>query len=296
MSAVSSRGSLRQELNRRYVRYRARRARQGQRPDRTLVLADHWSGSVQQFYHFLLGYLGPVATYARKHPGERLWMRDCGPMTPWIDAVRSDIDIDTIPVGYALSLMIRARESVRVVPGLDDPAGFRRRVLLDAADDLRWLLDVDPAPLPNAPRVVVVDRQVTDPFYRSDESETEMGGQERRSTPQLPETIAGVAFAEPVGVVELTGMPPADQIRLFSHATAIIGQHGAGLAHMLWMAPGSTVVEIQPPLVAGVDHIFRELAAELGHTYVQVPQAELHAQVAREDLERAVASVGLLRT
>lgn len=294
MTPVATTRSLRGELNHRYARFRARQARRARRPERTLVLADHWSGSVQQFYHFLLGYLGPLATYAQAHPRERLWMRDCGPMRPWIEAIRPDVDVDTVSVGYALGLMIRSRGHVRVVEGLDDPARFRRRALLGAAHSVRWLLDVDPAPLAGSPRIVVVDRQVTDPFYRSEASETEMGGRERRSTPRLPETIAGLPFAETAGVVELTGMVPGDQVRLFSHATAIIAQHGAGLAHMLWMPRGSTVLEIQPPLVPGVDHIFRELATELGHTYVRVPQAELHAAVARDDLVRAAAGAGLL--
>ena len=287
--------AFRRDLNRRYARYRARRAREAQRPDRTLVLADHWSGSVQQFYHFLLGYLGPFAVYAKSHPGERLWMRDCGPMAPWIEAIRPDVDVETVSVGHALGLIIRARESVRLLDGLDDPSRFRRRALREAAEGVRWLLDVGDAPVEGAPRVVVVDRQVSDPFYRSKASETEMGGEERRSTPGLPETVDGLPFAQPVGVVELTGLAPAEQIRLFTQATAIIGQHGAGLVHMLWMPPGSTVVEIQPPLVPGVDHIFRELAAELGHTYVRVPQAGVHAAVEPAELAAGVAAAGLLR-
>lgn len=286
---------LRVQLNRSLSRHRLRRERRRFRPDRTLVLADHWSGSVQQFYHFLLGYLGPFAAYAQAHPGEALALRDCGPMNAWIDAIRPDVDVTTVSVGYALNTMIRAADSARILVGLDDPARFRRRDLVGAAAAMRWLMGAeDVPPTPGLPQVVVIDRQVTDPFYRSSQSETEMGGQERRSTPGLPAAVADLPLAVPSRVVELTGMAPAEQIRLFSRATVIVGQHGAGLAHMLWLPAGSTVVEIQPPLVPGVDHIFRELALALGHRYAVVPQASVHAPVEPAALASALRSVGVL--
>ncbi len=47
-------------------------------------------------------------------------------------------------------------------------------------------------------------------------------------------------------IVILTGMPIADQVRLFIEAEAVVAPHGAGLAHIAWMRPGAKVVEFFP--------------------------------------------------
>ena len=39
-------------------------------------------------------------------------------------------------------------------------------------------------------------------------------------------------------------MPLGDQIRLFGRAKLLVGLHGAGLANMVFMAPGSNVLEM----------------------------------------------------
>jgi capsular polysaccharide biosynthesis protein len=46
----------------------------------------------------------------------------------------------------------------------------------------------------------------------------------------------------PHSVVSLEGMSVADQVKLFSNATMIMGVHGNALGNMLWMPAGSVVV------------------------------------------------------
>ncbi len=300
-SPDASRGVLtraRTAANRRYARLaiqRERRARRASGIDATLVLADHWSGSVQQFYHFLLGYLGPMAVWARQHPGQRIWVRDCGPMNVWFDAVRPGVAVDVVSVNTALGVLIGSRRDARIVRGLDDPARFDRRRLVAAADAIGWLLDADRGVVAGPSSVVVVDRRTSEDFYHSAESETHMSGAERRSTPGLGATVEALRFASPAVVVDTARIAPAEQIRLFAGANAIVGQHGAGLVHMLWLPRGSTVVEIAPPLVPGVDHIFGELAEVLGHRYVVVAQDDVHAPVDPQALESGLRAAGLLR-
>ncbi|MGB9931508.1 glycosyltransferase family 61 protein [Haloarcula amylolytica] len=57
-----------------------------------------------------------------------------------------------------------------------------------------------------------------------------------------------------------------DQIRLFSNADVIIGQHGAGLTNMLW-ADDATIFEMHNEVI--VDHYY-VLANNLGHEYVPI--------------------------
>lgn len=63
------------------------------------------------------------------------------------------------------------------------------------------------------------------------------------------------------------------QVDLFAGATVVVGAHGAGLANALWMAPRSTMVELQP---TGYFHTcFAALAraAQLRYHYVDLRSA-----------------------
>jgi len=48
--------------------------------------------------------------------------------------------------------------------------------------------------------------------------------------------------------VTLKGLPMARQVQFFRQAEAIIGPHGAGLAHTAWCKPGTKVIEFFPAL------------------------------------------------
>jgi capsular polysaccharide biosynthesis protein len=58
----------------------------------------------------------------------------------------------------------------------------------------------------------------------------------------------------------------AEQVRRFAAAGAVVAPHGAGLANVLWSAPGATVVEIFSPAYATQRCIWG-LATACGHRY-----------------------------
>ena len=74
-------------------------------------------------------------------------------------------------------------------------------------------------------------------------------------------------------------MTPEDQIRAIWDTDILVAQHGAGLSNMVWMRPGATVVEIQPPLAPVIDTIFSNLAAACGLKHSVIPQKDAHADV-----------------
>mgnify|MGYP000672003111 FL=1 len=106
-----------------------------------------------------------------------------------------------------------------------------------------------------------------------------MSGKERRHVPNLIEFKDAINSAQNAEIIDFARMTPHEQVRKAESATVLIGQHGAGLAHMIWLSPGSHVVEIAPPLPSQVQNIFQKLAVTLGHTYQRVSQESVHSPV-----------------
>ena len=67
-------------------------------------------------------------------------------------------------------------------------------------------------------------------------------------------------------VVCMEELSLVDQVRLAAGSQLIVGLHGAGLTHMLWMPPGARVLEIR---AAGdcTNNCYYGLASDLGHSY-----------------------------
>ncbi|PHH86116.1 hypothetical protein CDD83_10693 [Cordyceps sp. RAO-2017] len=65
-----------------------------------------------------------------------------------------------------------------------------------------------------------------------------------------------------LNVVDFAALPFVDQLRLVRRTDLLVGVHGAGLTHLMFLRPGSTVLEILPD---GFQHKgFRNLAQMLG--------------------------------
>lgn len=62
------------------------------------------------------------------------------------------------------------------------------------------------------------------------------------------ESILPVLEARGFKRVTLKGLPMARQVQYFRQAEAVIGPHGAGLAHTAWCKPGTKVIEFFPGL------------------------------------------------
>ena len=58
-----------------------------------------------------------------------------------------------------------------------------------------------------------------------------------------------------------------DQINIFNRADTVVSIHGAGLTNMLFMNPGSKVLEIRNGLGNHMNNCFLALADTLGHDY-----------------------------
>lgn len=247
--------------------------------DRTLVLADNWDGSVQQFYHFFFGYYIPLNLWLDKTKASKIALRDCGPMNPWLELLLDKTDIEVIPPGTALHVVIGKRMKLAVLAGMDNPQNFNRRNLIAGATSVRNRIELPLIRGGINERILIIDRATSERFYHEHGSETHMSGKERRHVPNLGQVKEAIDSERSVEIIDFAQLTPQEQIRKAESATVLIGQHGAGLAHMIWLAPGSHVVEIAPPLPTQVQDIFQKLAITLGHTYQRVRQESVHATV-----------------
>jgi hypothetical protein len=217
-------------------------------------------------------------------------VRDCGPMNYWFDTLSGQIEFEVIQPGSALHIVIGDRMRHVVLQGMDDPNEFEAKALHRGVSAILQLLNLHSPPSHSEHHIVIVDRATSEDFYHGDSSETHMSGRERRHVPNLAGIAKGMPDQHEISVIDFARMPPREQIQAAQNCDILVGQHGAGLTHMLWMKPGSHVVEIAPPLPIQVREIFSQLAIVLGHSYTRVTQESVHAEVDSEEVIRAIRS------
>jgi hypothetical protein len=201
---------------------------------------------VQQYYHFLSGYLAPIMLWQDSRPARAITVRDCGPMNRWFSLIPPDTDVDIMNVGHFLHVFAGKLQPCHVLRGLDFPQEFDaaklgrfRELSIGRAAD-RKVSTEPPA------RVTVIDRLMSDRFYSSSESEIDMAGAQRRSVPNLSDWANKLSVDVPLGVFEMTELEVNDQIALAADTRVLVAQQGAGLPYMVFMRPGGVVVEIHP--------------------------------------------------
>lgn len=77
--------------------------------------------------------------------------------------------------------------------------------------------------------------------------------------------IVDVLVERGFACVRLERLAMSEQARLFQDAEIVIAPHGAGLANMVFAAPGLRVIELIPDGV--MNWCYRHLAAASGHEY-----------------------------
>lgn len=256
---------------------------------RVVLIPNQWNGSVQQYFHFLLGYLAPVFAWATKNPSRPIAVRDCGPMNRWFDLLRPEHDVEIMTVGDVLHVLAGDLQPHRVLRGMDFPDRFSRTSIVAFADATYRLSLERARPLRSHPRIIVSDRASSDDFFSTPAAEWPESGSQKRSVPNLREAIQSMDLLD-AHIMDAAQVDIYEQIVLHSRAKVLVGQHGAGLTNMIWMTPGSWVVEILPPMPHDAQHIFRNLAKALGLRYIMVPQDALHAPVDLPALRAAIAT------
>lgn len=214
------------------------------------------AGSVEHYYHFILGFLLPLTLRLKSAPlSAPARVRSCGPM----DRILTEVFGTDITAGHKEATPAASGgrpESAAPPPGetlqgFDLPEAYDARSILTGRDAVleRLGLQIGPAcaGLPPEPHIVLIQRLPSPEFYLSAQAEIPTSGAERRSVPNMQELLARLSgeFAS-VSLVALEYMSLRAQAMLFGCADIIIAQHGAALTNLLWCRPGTRVIEIMP--------------------------------------------------
>ena len=226
-----------------------------------LTLNNH-GGSVEHYYHFLLGFLAPLTLLRSQLASDRrteICVRSCGPMdkhliTPELNGVcildkELHSEMRNNKARHNAYTFMRRR-------GYDNPKAYNffdfwtiSSLLFEIfhKDIAQHLGNINANITTNSPLIVLVNRAPPHSFYLSESCEIKGSGASRRSISNYTNIHEAIA-SEYNNVISLTleDQSLAFQMALFRAADIIIAQHGAALANLVWCKPNTTVVEILP--------------------------------------------------
>jgi hypothetical protein len=260
-------------------------------------------GSVEHFYHFLLGFLVPlvraIPTLEHSFKINNFYVRSCAVM----DEIINEIDCPKLIIikkdqlknvkNSSFSNKIKYRRFYFV--GYDHAHKYNKEIFSNVSEILRRRLSDQIASeqsnitrnfAKNGPKIVLIDRGNPHEFYASEDCEIKTAGRQRRSIGNFDEleSIIKNKYDNVISVV-LEGRSFSYQIALFQLADIVISQHGAALSNLIWAREGISVIEISPQdLHPKCREAFGLLARCLGQNYYRIEQLHSHGDVNISDI------------
>ena len=246
-----------------------------------------WQGTPDRFYHFLLGYLVPLALWQERTGAKEIDVRDSGPHNGWFNLLQPGTSVELMPAGVMLERYLSNRQERVVFHDWDNPTRFHHRSLRRArALVLEWRQPAERSK-EHAPRITLLERRPSVQHYRERDAEIPGGAADWRSIPNIREVADALSDIGSVTVLDTAEMTPHEQVASLLNTDLLVAQHGGGLSNMLWMESGKSVVEILPPRPLTIDAIFHNLAAACRLGYRAVPQKSEHSPVDTQPILQA---------
>jgi hypothetical protein len=264
-------------------------------------------GSVQHYYHFLLGFLVPLvrawnAIVTTADVGD-VFVRSCAVMDPLLRQLRLPGLVIVAAADHAAMQQHCAHAPMSgelvfaTIDGYDFPARYdvhvfaavREQLFLRFSEEIRQeRQELDRCFTGAGPRIVLVRRLPADAFYVTPDCEIKTAGAERRSIANIDELCAALRRnCDNLLLTALEGSSLYYQMALFSAADIIICQHGAALANLVWARPRTHVIEIIPRTLTeliGEADFFGDLARCLSLTHERLWQDQPHGPVGLAEL------------
>ena len=266
------------------------------------------SGSVEHYYHFLLGFLFPLVYWygsVKQSQSEiqKIYIRSCA----IFDRLILEIGLKNVVIlERELHHSLASEETFQgeyiehvLIDGFDHPRHYAYPVFSDARDliynCIQSAVNKEKSEIRRKTGstdilILVIDRRPSDPYYFSEIAEIKTSGRDRRSVPNLDEIVNRLPQTSTVSVV-LEDKSIAHQIALFSLARIVIAQHGACLANLVFCEQDSTLIEIVPrdlPKKTVEFDLFGALARTMGLRCVKVDQEHSHSPVSPEAVSSPV--------
>ncbi len=120
-------------------------------------------------------------------------------------------------------------------------------------------------------------------FYIDGSAEFQGGGSTRRSISNLDRLVEHISTHSATALVAFEDTSPAEQLRIINQTDVLIGQHGAGLSHLLFLHDNAALVELNSANLL-LPH-FRLLSERTGREYHELVIDGFHATLSDEMIE-----------
>ena len=236
-----------------------------------LLIAKH-SQSLENPYHFWVGYFLPIMNELRKDKSKEntYFVRECGPMTHWLEYLKLFYDIRILKPGILLREFAIGKDSI-LFDNWDDPNNFNNKDFMESILFVKSIFIKD-SKIQNK-KVALLNRNKPLSFYTSGQQEISAYSSIKREIKNIDDLFDKIKNKYLCEMVDTTKLSPALAVKKYKEFNILVGQKGAGLTNMLWMDKGSTVIEIWTPdtlISEKWDRCYEMLAQAIGMNYVKI--------------------------
>ena len=228
-------------------------------------------GPIENFYHFFTGYFVPVYWQRMQQPHQHIVVMSVEPFNHWFDLLPGGAP-KILPQSKAMKQAFLADSRgytrdyrVEGVMYWDKWEHFGDKPLSQIAAQMREDLTLQTSGMDSrTPEIVVLGRGHTPDFYT--EHSPRPYGATKRNISNLPEIVEVLSRRYSVELLDGAAISPEEMFHKCSHASLILGQHGAGLTNVFFATPGSVMLEIVWPEFLHNAHIniYGPLCDQLG--------------------------------
>jgi hypothetical protein len=236
-------------------------------------------GSVDEYFHFMYGYLFPFIQNTIPSYTDIYFLIECDAFNRFYKELKL-YKINTIPKGKNLSYNI---DMFKSFIGFDsircDYVSFNPVLVKD-----KIYKNFDRLNLTDNGHILLIDR--LPPDTSNPNSKKHFSGTNRRSIPNI-EDIKNLLYRKniPFHFCHTENMSLRQQIELFACHKTIIAQHGAALSNMIFCDKDSHVIEIRP-LEKNDEPWYENLSKIIGNRFTTIAQDHSHSPVNIELLEK----------
>ena len=233
-----------------------------------LLVAKH-TRSLEHPYYFWTGYFIPIANELRKEKYNKTMfvVRECGPMTPWLESLKNKYPITIKKPGLVLKYYLLGMQNV-VFDYWEKSEKFDTEEFKDSISFLKNIYNLSTNK--NKNKIGILNRNKPSLFYLNDAEipldKTQLPPRSINNIEELNKNISKNYDSE---LIDTSNTDPESAIKIYSNLNILIGQWGAGLTNMIWMDAGSLIIEISTQR-KDPNYTFDKLAKALGHNFIRV--------------------------